>query len=138
MNEMGSVIPQRLGEVFAWLGAHGVAPAGPPFVRYYDVSDMSAPLHIAMGVPVASAVSGDERVSAGVLPAGRYAVLLHTGHPDGLFDATTALLAWAKKNGIAWQTTATEHGEVWHARLENYHTDPATEPDLYKWETELF
>ena len=29
MNELSTVIPQQLGEVFAWLGRQGIAPAGP-------------------------------------------------------------------------------------------------------------
>jgi effector-binding domain-containing protein len=32
-----------------------------------------------VGVPVETAVSGDTRITAGVLPAGHYAVLVHTG-----------------------------------------------------------
>jgi hypothetical protein len=66
MNEMDSVIPQRLGEVFAWLGAHGVAPAGPPFVRYYDVSDMSAslqPSRARCGTPASRITTPIRRLS---------------------------------------------------------------------------
>ena len=33
-------LADRLGEVFGWLGARGLAPAGPPFFRY-DVIDMA-------------------------------------------------------------------------------------------------
>jgi effector-binding domain-containing protein len=35
----------RLGEVFAWLGARGVAPAGPPFFKY-NVIDMAGDLEV--------------------------------------------------------------------------------------------
>ena len=37
MEELGSVVPPLTGQVFDWLGAQGVAPAGPPFWRYLVV-----------------------------------------------------------------------------------------------------
>jgi hypothetical protein len=49
----------RTPEVYAWLGAHGLQPAGPP-----------AP------------AGGDGDVVAGVLPGGRYATVTHVGHPS--------------------------------------------------------
>src|SRR5690349_20662015 len=76
MAELPTVIPQSLGEIFAWLGKEGVTPAGPPFIRYH-VIDMSSKLDVELGVPVASALAGDDRVAAGVLPAGRYASLVY-------------------------------------------------------------
>lgn len=138
MAELPVVIPQSLDEVFCWLGKQDVTPAGPPFVRYY-VIDMVGSLDIAMGVPVAvdmrSTLAGDERVSAGVLPAGAYAVAEHTGPYDRLEGATAQLLDWAEKKGINWQMLP--DGETWAARLEFYSTDPNIEPDPQKWKTEL-
>jgi len=64
MQELNTVIPQRLGEVFAWLGKQGIAPAGAPFIRYL-VIDMDALLDSELGVPVATALSGDGCISAG-------------------------------------------------------------------------
>jgi effector-binding domain-containing protein len=76
-------------------------------------------------------------VLAGVLPAGRYATLRHTGHPDALLGVTAALLEWAGKEGLAWDVTSTPDGDRWAARLEIYETDPAVEPDMTKWTTQL-
>ena len=47
-----------------------------PFIRYH-VIDMAAKLDIDLGVPVAGPVPGDNRVSRGMLPAGRYAMLVY-------------------------------------------------------------
>src|SRR2546425_621380 len=70
VKEMGTgVIPQLIGEVFAWLKEHGVAQAGPPLMRLY-VINMEAKMDIEIGWPVASALSGDDRVRPSVLPAG--------------------------------------------------------------------
>ena len=98
---------------------------------------MERTLEVEVGIPVSAAVEGDERVLAGVLPAGRYALSAHTGHPAGLGDATAVLLDWAAKHGHAWDVTDTPEGQRWGARLEFYTTDPREEPDMDKWETEL-
>jgi len=134
MREIGTVLPPLIGEVFGFLQRQGVAPAGAPFFRFLIV-DMERQLDMEVGWPVASAVSGDGRISAGVLPAGRYAVLVHTGHPDELIDVTAALLAWGEANGIVWQMS--DDGKTWAARLESYLTNPAEEPDMNTWRTEL-
>jgi effector-binding domain-containing protein len=126
----------RTGEVFGWLAARGVAPAGPPFLKF-NVIDMARELEIENGVPVAAAVDGDDHLVPGILPAGRYATVTHTGHPSELVDVTGALLDWAAKQGLTWDVSPSEDGERWGARLEFYLTDPAEEPDMSKWQTQL-
>lgn len=135
LHDMPTVLPQILGEVFAWLDHQGVPPAGPPFIRYL-VIDMATQLDIELGVPVAIALPGADRISAGALPAGRYATLVYTGVQNGI-AANAALLDWGARQGIIWQKWATAHGDAWGARIESYLTDPATEPDPAQWATEV-
>ena len=127
---------RRFGEVFGWLDRHGLAPAGPPFFKY-NVIDMARELEMEAGVPVATAVGGDDQMVTGVLPAGRYATLTHVGHPSELMAATKALLDWAAEQGLTWDVTPSEDGDRWACRLENYLTDPDQEPDMSKWVTQL-
>ena len=134
--DLGTVVPPLNQEVFAWLGARGAAPAGAPFWKY-NVIDMARTLEIEAGVPVAAAVAGDDRVMSGVLPAGRYATLTHVGHPSELAAATKALLDWAAEQGLTWDMTPGNDGDRWACRLEIYLTDPAQEPDMSKWVTQL-
>jgi len=137
MEEMGTgVIPQLHGEVYAWLGKQSVSPSGAPFIRYH-VINMAEKLDIEMGVPVATAISGDDRVSAEVIPAGRYATLLYIGDYSGLMEANRVLIDWAKENGIAWDRWDDKNGDAFRSRIEIYHTDPREEPDPQKWETEV-
>jgi effector-binding domain-containing protein len=136
MQTMGTVLPGLHPQVFAWLGERGIAPVGPPFWKY-DVIDMERALEVEVGVPVPTVLDGDDQVLAGVLPPGRYATLRYTGHPDGLVGPTTFLLKWAGEQNLTWDVTQTPEGERWGARLEIYETDPATEPDLNKWTTQL-
>jgi effector-binding domain-containing protein len=135
MADLGG-LGARFAEVFAWLNAHGVQPAGAPFFRY-NVIDMARELEIDAGVPVAQAVDGDGHLVAGVLPAGRYATLTHVGHPAELMEATGALLDWAAGQDLKWDMTPGDGGECWGSRLEIYLTDPADEPDMSKWATQL-
>jgi effector-binding domain-containing protein len=135
MADLGT-LGARFGEVFAWLGARGLEPAGAPFWRY-NVIDMARKLEVDVAVPVAAAVDGDDRVVSGVLPAGRYATLTHVGHPSELAGVTKTLLDWAAGEGLTWDMSLGEDGERWGARLEIYLTDPSEEPDMSKWVTEL-
>jgi effector-binding domain-containing protein len=126
----------RTPEVFAWLGARGLPPAGPPFLKY-NVIDMARQLEIDNGVPVAATADGDGDIIAGVLPAGRYATLTHVGHPSELAAATKTLLDWAAGQGLTWDMSLGADGEQWASRLEFYLTDPREEPDMSKWVTQL-
>jgi effector-binding domain-containing protein len=136
MQTIGTILPELHPQVFAWLGERGIPPAGAPFWKY-NVIDMERAMEVEVGAPVAAAVDGDGQVLAGVLPAGRYATLRYTGHPDGLFGATVALLDWAKQQNLTFDVSQTEDGDRWAARLEIYETDPAIEPDMTKWTTQL-
>ena len=135
LQEMGTgLIPQLHKEVFVWLKKQGVAP-GAPFLRFH-VINMESKLDLEMGWPVPSALEGDGRIIAGVLPPGRYATLIYTGLKNGM-EANKALLDWGAEKGLAWDRWETENGDAFGARLESYLTDPADEPDPAKWEIEV-
>jgi|ERR687891_2688494 effector-binding domain-containing protein len=118
-------------ELFTWLRAHGVSPAGPPFIRYLAFDEAGGPREIELAVPVDGAVEGDERIRRGALPPGRYLTLLHVGPynsataPD-LKAAHAALRAWARERGIPLGGC-----------VERYLIGPVEEADHSKWETEL-
>lgn len=132
MQDLGAVVPPLTGQVVEWLSERDVTPAGPPFWRYI-VIDMDAELELETGVAVSNLVEGDGQIQTGVLPGGRYATVLHTGHPDALVNATRDLLDWAEQRGLHWDTD----GRTWGCRLEEYLSDPAEEPDMQQWETRL-
>jgi effector-binding domain-containing protein len=135
MSAVGSVA-DRIPEIFGSLGARGIAPAGPPLFRYHSI-DMERQLLVEAGVPVAAEVADEGDIRAGTLPAGRYVVMMHTGHPSTLMGATAELLAWAESRGLSFDESPSDEGERWGCRVEFYLTDPAVEPDMNKWETQL-
>ena len=136
MATIRTVVPPLNGEVFRWLAERGAAPAGAPFWKY-NVIDMDRELEIEAGVTVPQALAGDARVGAGTLPSGRYATITHVGHPGELAGVTKTLLDWATGQGLTWDVSPGEDGDRWGARLEIYLTDPAQEPDMSKWVTQL-
>ena len=136
MEQIANVADTLPGELFGWLGAHGIEPTGAPFFKY-NVIDMGAQLELEWGVPVAGPVKGDGRVLSDTLPAGRYASAVHTGPFGGLRDATAALLKWVKENDLIVDAVKTPHGDKFACRLETYLTDPRQEPDPQKWVTEI-
>jgi effector-binding domain-containing protein len=133
MQTIGTVLPGLHPVVRSWLQERGEEPVGDPFFKY-NVIDMERQLEVEVGWPVSTQIAGEGRVLAAVLPPGRYATVLYTGHPDGLIDATRALLDWAAKEDLQWDVTETADGDRWGARLEIYTSDG---PDMSEWETEL-
>jgi effector-binding domain-containing protein len=133
MVDLGTVLPTLFEEIWAYFGSHSLANEGPPFVRYNVVGDMHGPIDLEVGIPVASAQPGDDRVQPGTIPAGTYAVTMHTGPYDRLMQATAELLAWAEQNAVTWATA----GDVWQGRFEFYLTDPQQQPDPQTWEVEI-
>ena len=135
IRKLGSTIPRLLGQLFSWLGERGVAPSGPPFIRYHIV-DMAKLMDVELCVPTATALPGDGDVGPGALPAGRYAVLVYIGQKNGI-AGNAALLDWGKRQGLTWDRWSTDAGDAFGARYESFLTDPDEEPDRRKWETEV-
>jgi effector-binding domain-containing protein len=134
MQNLGAILPPLHPEVRKWLQEQGTGPVGAPFFKY-NVIDMERQLEVEVGWPVAMEMAGGGEVVGGVLPGGRYATVLYTGHPDGLMEATRALLEWAAGQGLDWDVATTADGDRWSSRLEIYKSDD--DADMNKWETEL-
>jgi effector-binding domain-containing protein len=135
-EELGVTGGRLLGEVFGWLQGRGLAPVGAPFFRYGAV-DMERGMEIDFGFPTAKSVPGDERVLSDVLPAGRYASLIHRGPYEQLYDANATLGKWIEEQGLKVEVRRTPEGDKFECWLEIYLIDPRVEKDPQKWETEV-
>lgn len=139
MDDFPNIIPQQVDEVAGWLEQQGVAPAGAPIIRYHacpTVMEGEAMLDVTIGFPVASALAGDERVTAGTLPAGRYASLVFTGVENGV-PGNGMLIDWAKAQGIRWDSWDVPDGEGFAGRVEHMIDGPEDDPDPSNWRTEV-
>ena len=135
MERLASAGPLN-GAVFDWLARQDVAPAGPPFWKY-NLIDMEGTLELEVGVATATPAIADDQVSVGELPAGRYLETTFHGHPDGLRQATSDLLAYADAQGLTFEQADSPSGDRWAARLEYYLSDPDDQPDMTQWDTTL-
>jgi effector-binding domain-containing protein len=135
-SELAAAVDRQFGALFAGLAQRGVAPAGPPFIKY-DRVDMERTLELEFGVPVASPVAAEGQMVAGTLPAGRYAVVVYDGPYDDLLDVNAVLIGWASQRGVTWDAQQTPEGDRFACRLETYVTDPREEPDPQRWRTEV-
>ncbi|MEC3976794.1 GyrI-like domain-containing protein [Amycolatopsis sp. H20-H5] len=129
-------LADRLPELIGKLAAEGTPIAGAPFFRYTGIGPGDA-LEMEAGVPLAAPVDLGDPWASGLLPAGRYVVETHHGHPAGLAEATAAVLDWGTGRGLKWDMTETGGGERWGCRLEVLKTNPAEQPDWNLWETDL-
>jgi effector-binding domain-containing protein len=134
----GKYLQPAWNEVYEWMMQKNIQPSGPAIIRYLT-TDMSKELDIDVGFTVDKAVRGNDRIIADFLPAGRYVTLLYTGRykGKGIYKATVALLEWAKENKVKWDTSKKKGVERWNGRAEFYFSDPATEKDPSKFQTEL-
>lgn len=136
MIPFGADIDAAMGELFGTMDAHGIQPLGPVFFKY-DVIRMPE-LEMGFGILVPAGTPAVGSLQAGELPAGRYVRHLHIGPYDDLIDATGWVLRWVKERGLELDKTDAADGEHFAARFEMYLTDPATQPDPSKHETEIW
>ncbi len=133
MSAFKEVILQLLGEVLAWLGQKGIAPAGAPFMRFHT---LGTEYDIEIGAPVAQPLPAEGRVIASEIPAGRYASLIYTGRDDG-YAGNKVLIDWAAEQGLGFDQWELATGDAFRARYESFLTNPNDEPDPTRWETEV-
>jgi effector-binding domain-containing protein len=133
MKGMFKVVDKLRREMSIWLKRQGADPAGPPFLRYH-VIDMGGEMDIEVGIPVATALPGDGRVSAAILPEGQYASVTYVGNG---FTGNKTLIEWAKAQGITWDRWEDPKGDAFRSRCETYLTDRKTEHRKTKWEIEV-
>ncbi len=116
----GERLPQVLGQAFEkleeYLRFNSEAPAGPPFVAYYNM-DMQA-LEIEIGFPTARPLPETEEIKSREIPAGMYASCLYTGPYAEIAPAYQELTAWIGQNGY----------EPTGAAIEYYLNEPMSTP----------
>ena len=121
-----------LAELIAWMDTNSVAQAGPFFLRLHVV-DMAGLMDIEVGV-AATARTTSNRVVAGSLPAGTYAVLAYR---DTSLAANGHLLRWIAAQGLETDSDTIATGEAFRSRLEIHLTDPRMEKRKTQWVIEL-
>lgn len=125
-----------IGETAEWLRGRGVESVGLPFIRYH-VIDMECNLDVEIGWLLGESMDGDERVSSGVLPAGRYASLVFTDDASDGIEGNKVLIEWARAKGIEWDAWDTEQGHAFRSRVEIFLDGSVDNADPATWRTEV-
>jgi effector-binding domain-containing protein len=130
--ELGQAQGEGLSELWHSMQARGLAPVGPPFVRYHAFGETETDLEV--GVPVREEATGEGRVEAGSLPGGAAISTWHLGAHDSLAEAYARLKTWLGERdreaaGPAW--------EVYWWIDANQKPDPSSWPAPTEWRTEL-
>jgi effector-binding domain-containing protein len=129
---MFAVRDQLMEELYAWVDERQIVH-GNTFFRLHVV-DMDGPMDIEVGVLTDEPVKGDDRVVAGVLPAGRYAAMTYVNHGR---RANGMLRDWMQEQGLELDRVDSPEGERFGCRYEAYLTDPRSERRKTRWRTEL-
>jgi effector-binding domain-containing protein len=112
-EEIGPVVGQAYGEVAAALAAQGMAPMGPPFVRYgreaMTSDGQSDEFSLAAGFPCTGPVAAAGRVEPMELPGGDAVVAVHVGQWDQLGEAYREVDVWMTEHELVaaddpWET----------------------------------
>ena len=102
VSEIGRVISTSFGEVYGYLGAHDIPPAGEPFLIYHGMpGPFDAPFEVQICAPVARPVDPPQGWLLEELPAGTFASIVHVGPYDSLGAAYDELEAWIPEHGYA-------------------------------------
>ena len=124
-------------QIFGALAVAGGIPQGGPIYQYRRLQTAADPMDITVSVPVAACTEIGDGFETGVLPAGRYLVACPDGGPDVLAQTHREMWEWAGVQGLDLAITEHTDGIHWHARTEQFLTDPQSEPDRSKWAVEV-
>lgn len=129
MKDMVPVVDAAFGTLHRWLGANGVEVTGPAFFRYRLI-DMDGEMEIEFAMPVAATADiSDDAVTAGTLPAGRYAQVTWTGPYHHLMDVNAVLVGWGQEKGLRWDMDAAGERPRFAWRIEVYENHPGEVAD---------
>jgi effector-binding domain-containing protein len=124
-------ITQKMGELygklFAYLGSNNLQAAGAPFAVYYSY-DPKGNTEFEVGLPIGSAVNGNNEIKYKEYPAMKVLSALHIGSYESTAPVYEALIKYAKDNKLQTQP----------ATWEVYLTDPSQEADTAKYRTLIY
>jgi len=125
--EISKQAPQRIGDVIAWIHARGGKTVGAPFFNYVNFYP-DGTMEMQAGMPTATVMTGDDTVTTGTLPGGRYVSLIHDGPYHELHQANMMLMDWARDAGHQLDGAVEGDRFVGATRMEIYLTDPEDSP----------
>lgn len=125
--EIAGTAPPLIDDVIAWIKAQGGKTTGASFFNYVNFLP-GGKMEMQVGMPTETVLKGDDKVSTGVLPGGKFASLTATVPYHELHDANMKLDQWVRDAGH--KLDGVEQGDryIGANRMEIYHKDPGEDP----------
>lgn len=127
MSNIGIFYASNLGSIYTAVGVAGHEPVGKPCGIYYSWDEEAGTTDMCAAIPVADGSLRIEGYETVTIPASRMVKLPYYGSYEGAMDAHIAMGDYLKANDLV------QNGPV----IEEYITDPTTEPDTTKWLTNI-
>jgi effector-binding domain-containing protein len=127
MDKIGEFLGEQYGKIIGGLGATGVEMAGAPSGLYYTWDEENGTTDMAAAIPVAAPteVAGAQVIS---VAAGSALKIDYYGPYEGMGAAHEAMDAYVKSTGAKIKSPV----------IEEYITDPESEPDSSKWLSKIY
>ncbi len=125
-KEIGPAFGKAIHQVGECLRENGASMASMPMAVYLNWRDSDCDM--AVGCQVAQDVAETQGCERLDLPGGPHAFASHLGPYNTLFETHQALMAWCAAQGK----------QISGPCFEMYPTDPGTEPDSMKWQTDVY
>ncbi len=126
IDGIGVMLEQNYGLISDYLAAKKIEMAGYPYAVYYNW-DPDGIIRIRAAIPIAKTYKGKGRIESFDLPATKAVMAKHMGGYDTSVTHE-AIMEYMEDFGIECADY------IW----EVYVTDPMTEPDESKWETDVY
>ncbi len=128
MGDMGAFFANSYGAIMAAVGKNKLEMDGMPSGIYYSWDEENQKSDMAAAIPVkggADAASGS--IQHLEIPEGKCVTIDYFGSYEGAGEAHYAMDDYFKENGLEPSTLV----------MEEYITDPSSEPDTSKWHTKI-
>lgn len=136
MTNLPVFAPPLFAKLHDWMARNGVPSGGEAFFRYTQFGgDGSVALDV--GTTTTAPFEPQAPVTAGTLPAGRYAVATFTGPYDRLHDAFCMLEGWLGGRGLTPEGAYGPGGAQPACQVEFYRISPAQTDNPAEWETDI-
>ncbi len=117
----------NLPELMNWVTTQKLTPAGAPTGLYWTYDETAGKTDMAAAIPVMEQGKGKDSVQIVVLEAGRALVVDYYGPYEKTGEAHLALDDYMKEKKLQYRPPV----------IEEYITDPGSEPDTAKWLTKV-
>ncbi|WP_158598401.1 GyrI-like domain-containing protein [Notoacmeibacter ruber] len=137
MADLPQAAPSAFPRLHRWCEDHGVELGEGLFRYFHFTADGRTLVHVANLVDRTVAIDDDAEIITGEMAGGDYAVAVHTGPYDLLYDSTVMMDGWLSGRNLAKDERRSAQQFEPACQVEIYRNGPWSEPNPAAWETEL-